>query len=372
MVDHGHEPLNVYGPTAKMKTKRSILNRRNDGIQWAVILLGVVAGGAICRGVDAESLQVFQPALKSVWDQPRSDVDKARIELGKTLYFEKRLSADGTISCNSCHDLESYGVDGKPFSEGVGNHLGGRNAPTTFNAFGHMTQFWDGRAFSLEHQAKGPVMNPVEMAMPSEDKVIAKLKSIPGYDAMFAAAFPQEENPITFDNMAIAIGAFERQLATPGRWDEYLNGNEQALTEAEKRGLSVFLEKQCTTCHNGTLLGGNSYQVAGLVNPWPNQEDKGRMEVTKQEADRMKFKVPSLRNVAMTAPYFHDGSVSILEEAIKRMGKHQLGLELTTAEINDIAAFLKALTAEPPAELMAAPTMPDEAPAASETTPAFE
>lgn len=206
-------------------------------------------------------------------------------------------------------------------------------SPTVYNAAGHLTQFWDGRASNVEEQAKGPIINPVEMAMTNGDEVVRMLRGIPGYVDAFANAFPGEPSAMSYDNLGHAIGAFERGLVTPGRWDSYLEGNSKALTSEEVEGLKVFTNVGCMVCHTGEFLGGGSCQRAGAVEPWPNQSDEGRFGVTKDPADRMMFKVPSLRNVARTGPYFHDGSAKTLGQAVRMMGKHQLGLELSEPEI---------------------------------------
>jgi len=302
----------------------------------------------------------FQP-LPKVMGTPEQ-TPEARVELGRLLYHDPRLSKSHQVSCNSCHVLARWGVDNEPTSPGHKGQRGGRNSPTVFNAAGHFAQFWDGRAKDVEEQAKGPVLNPVEMAMPEAPVVEATLRSIPGYRPLFEKAFPGQAEPITFDNIAIAIGAFERTLVTPSRFDKYLAGDDTALTEEEKRGLVLFVQTGCTTCHAGAYLGGQMFQKAGLVKPWPNQKDQGRYEVTKNEADRMLFKVPSLRNVAKTAPYFHDGSVVSLEEAVKMMASHQLGRELSDADARTIVTFLESLTGEIPARLREAPTLPPSGP----------
>lgn len=283
-------------------------------------------------------------------------------KLGRQLYYETRLSKNFDISCNSCHMLDSFGVDNKPTSPGHKGQLGNRNSPTVYNAAGHSVQFWDGRAADVEAQAKGPILNPVEMSMPEEAVVLATLKSIPGYAEGFKAAFPGQEDPVTYDNLAAAIGAFERNLVTPSRWDKFLGGDDKALSEDELRGFNLFMSTGCAACHNGALMGGGSFQKVGAVKPWPNQKDQGRFEVTKAEADKMMFKPPSLRNIAKTAPYFHDGSVATLEEAVKAMGEHQLGRTLPDEEIKLIVTWLNALTGEVPAEYVAKPELPPSGP----------
>ena len=278
------------------------------------------------------------------------------VALGKALYFEKRLSKDNTQSCNTCHNLNTFGVDNQPFSEGNDGLLGGRNSPTTLNAALHIAQFWDGREPDVEAQAGGPILNPVEMAMPSEQAVVERLSSIDEYVSMFENAFPDQENSISYENLKTAIGAFERKLITPSKFDDYLNGDDKALADVEKVGLQSFIEAGCIACHSGSLLGGTMYQKFGLFgNYWEYTNsvkiDSGRFNVTGNVADMYSFKVPSLRNVEKTFPYFHDGSVNDLNDAIRIMAKLQVNKELTEKEVQDIAIFLKSLTGNVPNEL---------------------
>jgi len=304
--------------------------------------------------IDTNLLAAFAP-LPEHMNREGVTPSKTQIDLGKRLYFETKLSLDGTLSCNSCHGLDTFGVDNAQFSSGVDGQLGGRNAPTVMNAAGHIAQFWDGRAADVEEQAKGPILNPVEMAMPDAESVVAVLQQDPTYVAAFAAAFPGEAEPLSYDNLGIAIGAFERQLVTPSPWDAFLAGDQNALTEGQKKGFLAFTKAACQTCHSGPYLGGHLYQKAGLVRPWPNQEDRGRADVTGNKADEMVFKVPSLRNIAKTAPYFHDGSVATLEEAVKMMATYQLGVQVSDADVQAIVEFLGALTGELDPALAAAP-----------------
>lgn len=299
-------------------------------------------------------LAVFGEPLKPA-KMPTETVAKARVELGRTLYHEKRLSRDNSISCNSCHDTKGFGVDGKKFSVGFKNHLTGRNSPTSFNAFMHLAQFWDGRAPTVEEQAKGPILAGGEMAMPSAEAVVKKLNGIKGYEALFKAAFPDSETAITYDNVGIAIGAYERLFVTPAKFDKALAGDLSALNEKQVRGLKKFITSGCVTCHSNNLLGGNMYQKLGVVKPWPNQKDQGRFGVTKKESDKMFFKVPSLRNIEKTGPYFHDGSAATLEQAVAVMAEHQLGRKLPEKDIEDIVSFLKTLTGKLDSKIAASP-----------------
>jgi cytochrome c peroxidase len=302
-------------------------------------------------------LRRFAPLHKNLGAETANSDE---IALGRMLYFDKRLSKDRSVACNSCHQLDAYGVDGKPTSLGVDGQHGARNSPSVYNAAGHLTQFWDGRAPDVEEQAKGPILNPVEMAMPSGDDVVRRLRAIPGYVDAFVKAFPNDPSPLSYDNLGRAVGAFERGLVTPSRWDHYLEGKHNALTSNEIEGLRVFTNVGCMVCHTGEFLGGSSYQRVGAVEPWPNQEDQGRFHVTKDAADKMMFKVPSLRNVARTAPYFHDASAVTLDEAVRKMGKHQLGLELSEAEVHAIVTWLNTLTGELPRDYIAPPVLPAE------------
>ena len=273
-----------------------------------------------------------------------------KVKLGKKLFHDVRLSENQTLSCNSCHTLANYGVDNEAKSPGTEGQLGDRNSPTVYNAALHIAQFWDGRAKDVEEQALGPVLNPKEMAMPSAEVVIKRLADDSTYKSEFAKAFPGESEPITFENVGKAIGAFERTLLTPSRFDRYLKGDKEALSAEEKQGLKKFVEVGCVACHNGTLLGGNSYQKLGLVKPYTkvNPEDHGRAAVTNNPAEDMVFKVPSLRNVEKTGPYYHDGSVKTLAEAVRIMAEYQLGKKLPDADVQAIVTFLNSLTGRLP------------------------
>lgn len=299
-------------------------------------------GGGHGHKLDKTTLkQFFEPLPESIIDEQEN---AALIKLGKQLYLDPRLSVNDKISCNSCHSLSNYGVDNEPTSPGHEGKRGGRNSPTTMNAALHIAQFWDGRASDVEEQALGPILNPVEMGMPNKGAVVQKLKEIDEYQELFAEAFPEEKYPFNYNNIGVAIGAFERTLLTPSRFDDYLKGDEDALNKSEKRGLKKFINMGCVNCHNGVVIGGNSYKKIGLVEPYETS-DLGRYEVTKLESDKKVFKVPSLRNIAKTAPYFHDGSVETLDEAIGLMAKHQLGRDhVGHGMIRDIKAFLGSLT----------------------------
>lgn len=279
------------------------------------------------------------------------DVDAAKVELGRLLYYDTRLSVDNTVSCASCHDLESAGVDNKQYSEGVAGQFGGVNAPTVYNAVYNFVQFWDGRAATLAEQAAGPPLNPVEMASPSFDAIIAKLAADKALTKQFKAVYPDGWSEANITN---AIEEFERTLITPNsRFDKWLRGDDSAITAEELRGYELFKENNCATCHVGVNLGGESYELMGLRKHYfadrglaLTEEDNGRYKQTQQERDRHRFKVPGLRNVELTWPYYHDGTRATLEEAVRDMAIYQSGVELTDEENANIVAFLKTLTGE--------------------------
>jgi cytochrome c peroxidase len=326
-----------------------------------------VAGApAESAGPDAAALAEWSKrlfgTLPQVAESTANPVTPEKVALGQALYHDPRLSKSQAISCNSCHDVAAFGVDNEPTSPGHKGARGTRNSPTSFNAAVHgIGQFWDVREPDVEAQAKGPVLNPVEMAMPSAEHVEGVLKSIPGYADLFKAAFPAAGEPITYDHMAMAIGAFERKLITPDRFDAFMNGDHAALSAQELQGLQAFREVGCVTCHQGPALGGTMVEKLGKVEPYETK-DQGIYEVTQQERDRLLFKVPGLRNVAKTGPYLHDGSIASLDEMVRIMAKHQLGKELDDAQVADLVAFLNALTGELDPELAKVPELPDSGP----------
>jgi cytochrome c peroxidase len=268
------------------------------------------------------------------------------------LYFDPRLSASALISCNTCHNLGTGGVDLQETSTGHGWQKGPRNAPTVLNSVFNIAQFWDGRAKDLAEQAKGPVQATVEMSN-NPERLITTINSMPQYVEYFKKSFPNEKNPITFDNTARAIEAFEATLLTPNsRFDKYLKGNANALNAQEKEGFKLFMEKGCAGCHNGVNIGGSGYFPFGVVER-PGADilppgDKGRFMVTKTASDEYVFKVPSLRNIELTPPYFHSGKVWNLREAVSVMASAQLGIKLNDKEIDSITAFLRTLTGDQP------------------------
>jgi cytochrome c peroxidase len=304
-------------------------------------------------------LRRFKPARELI-TSASNRITEAKVELGHMLFFETRLSLGGDLSCNSCHELTRFGVDGRATSRGHLGQVGNRNAPSVYHAAASIAQFWDGRAATVEEQATFPLLNPREMAMPTPSSVVRRLERVPGYVSAFERAFPDSQPSLTFEHAAQAIGAFERRLTTHSRWDAYLDGDGTALSPVEIDGLKVFTNVGCLVCHTGELLGGNSYQKVGVAVPWPDQTDLGRFAVTSDPADRMHFKVPTLRNVAMTAPYFHDGSVTTLPEAVRVMGRHQLGVELPDEDVEAIVSWLATLTGDLPTTYIQPPTLPPD------------
>ena len=292
------------------------------------------------------------------------EVDEAKAALGFTLFHDPRLSVDNTVSCATCHALETAGVDNHQYSHGVNDQLGGVNAPTVYHAVYNFVQFWDGRAATLAAQAAGPPLNPVEMASPSFDDIIAKLEADKPFAKAFTAVYP---DGITEANITNAIEEFERTLITPdSRFDKWLRGDDSAITADELAGYELFKKYDCATCHVGQNLGGQSYELMGLRRHYfadrgleLTVEDNGRYKETKIERDRHRFKVPGLRNVEHTWPYYHDGTRETLEEAVMDMGRYQSGVELTSAEVDQITAFLKTLTGEYQGKLLTNDTSRD-------------
>jgi cytochrome c peroxidase len=317
----------------------------------AMLLFPVLAQAGDLR---ADANAVFKPIdPASVNAVVRNNpITPAKVELGKKLFFEPRLSRSQIISCNSCHNLSTGGEDTGPTSIGHGWAKGPRRAPTVLNAVFNVAQFWDGRAVDLKAQAKGPVQADVEMNN-TPAAVEATLRSMPAYVAEFKAAFPSDANPVSFDNMANAIEAFEATLTTPNsKLDRFLTGDVAALNDAEKKGLRLFMDKGCSGCHNGVNIGGADYHVFGVVAK-PDAAilpaaDRGRAKVTNNDADAFAFRVAPLRNITLHAPYFHTGSVWTLDEAVDVMARTQLGASLAPDENAAIVAFLGALTGDQP------------------------
>lgn len=328
---------------------------------------GFMAAGAMVAA-QAFAFESLPDRVVAPKDNPMTP---AKIELGKQLFFDPRLSSDGTVSCNDCHNVMGSGTDNRSVSVGVTGQRGGRSAPTVWNAAFLSAQFWDGRAASLEEQAKGPILNPVEMGMPNPETVVRRLRNIPGYVAQFRSVFGGED-PLSYDNIAKAIATYERTLITPNSpFDKYIKGDKNALTESAQRGMKLVEQLGCTNCHTGPNFSGPAnlqtgqgfYQkfpvVAGskYETQYDLVQDLGRFAVTKKDKDKNVWRVPTWRNVALTAPYFHNGSVATLPEAVRVMAKTQLGKELKENEVGDVVAFLNSLTGEFPVQTM--PKLPE-------------
>jgi len=326
----------------------SVANAKRVTARRARPASDAASSGRVYEGT-ALAVRIYFKPLPETMPGHRDDTP-AMIALGRRLYHERDLSETRSQSCNDCHrvDQRQSGVDCAPTSMGAKGTRGARNSPTVVNAGFQVMQFWDGRAPDLVEQAKGPLLNPIEMAMGSESDVVDRLRARADYSRDFAAAFPGHAEPVTFDNAARAIAAFERTLVAPARFDRYLKGDTSALTREEKRGLERFVNTGCVACHNSYPVGGRSLQKLGVYHPYRNRKDLGRYNVTHLEEDRFVFKVPMLRNVTLTPPYFHDGTVSTLPEAVRLMGWMQLNKPLSPREVSEIVPFLHALETEHP------------------------
>ena len=328
-------------------------------MKTSVLVLTLVIVGAAGSANAWDALPKTAPAPA---DNPSS---VAKIELGKMLYFDPRFSSTGTVSCFSCHNVMEGGDDHRPTSIGVHGDKGGRNAPTVWNAAFQSVQFWDGRAATLEDQAKGPVVNPVEMGMANLTEAIDRIRAIPGYKPYFDAAFGKGES-VTMDNAAKAIATYERTLITPdSAYDRYVSGDAKAMSAAGVRGMKSFESAGCTSCHSGAAFNGPAlpigtgffmkfptYPDAALVRQYDLESDQGRFLATGNDADRYMWRVPTLRNLVYTAPYFHNGAVKTLPDAVRVMAKLQLDKNLTDDEVTDIVAFLESLTGKFPDQTM--------------------
>ncbi len=332
-------------------------------MKWALIALATLSlagckkkeppAPAAEQTADVEEAKPVAAAAEPLQPLPEKvDVNMDKVVLGRSLYHDTLLSGDSTLSCATCHTLDHGGAEPRKTSTGIRGQIGPINSPTVLNSAYNFVQFWDGRAKDLQEQAAGPVENPIEMGA-NWDEVVDNIKKDEEYAATFARLYA---DGVTKDNVTDAIAEYEKSLITPSRFDAYLRGDENAITEAEKRGYATFKEVGCTACHTGVLAGGTMFQKMGLVKDYfvdrgtpITEADLGRFNVTKNPADKHFFKVPTLRNVELTPPYLHDGSRETLEETVRIMGTYQLGRELTDAQVNDIVAFLKSLTGELPA-----------------------
>ena len=345
----------------KMKVK----NRYRIKVILFVFALSF-AGISLASNGDEDLLkqakQIFSP-LPQVMSSEKNPITPEKVKLGKILFYETRISVDGTVSCVRCHPIGLYAADGLKKSIGNNCKVNPRNAPTLFNAAGQISAHWIGNRVDVEDQARQSVIGPPSFGMSSNEAVEKKLKEIKGYMDLFKKAFPGEADPITVDNFAKAIGAFERTLVTPSRFDSFLKGDIAALNGQEKRGLKTYMETGCIMCHSGPYVGGQVYQKSGIVEPYwkytkSDPIDEGRYVVTKNDMDKYVFKVPVLRNVAKTSPYFHDGSVNKLEDAVWIMGKIQLGKDLNKGQVEEIVTFLKSLTGKIPEDALKVPLLP--------------
>ena len=347
--------------------------KRSPGI-LSVVSISVLTTALYCAaplfaaGTDEDLMNrakaVFGP-LPASMPSPDNPITPEKVRLGHLLFFESRISIDRTVSCAKCHPPALYTADG--LRKAVGNHCkeNPRNSPSILNAADQISEHWIGNRTSVEDQARQSVTGPPAFGMPDNGSVEKVLKGMPEYVVLFKAAFPADKDPVTVGNFAKAVGAFERTLVTPAPFDDFMQGKAGALSDRQKRGLKAFLDTGCAACHMGPYLGGRLYQKFGVVEPYQNytksaQIDEGRFAVTKSEADKFLFKVPVLRNVAMTPPYFHDGSVDRLGDAARIMARVQLGKDLAAGAADDITAFLRSLTGKVPDALLHAPVLPAE------------
>jgi cytochrome c peroxidase len=362
----------IYQEDLTMNIKRNTVNRtvwRLSSMLITVVICIFSAGNA-AHAVDADTELVNKAKailgpLPSSMPSPDNPITPEKVKLGNVLFWESRISVDRTISCAKCHPLSLYAVDGLRKSLGNNCKENPRNDPTIFNAASQISEHWIGNRTSVEDQAKQALIGPPSFGMPNYESVEKILKGMKGYVAMFKEAFPNEKDPVTVDNFAKAVGAFERTLVTPGPFDDFMQGNAAALTEQQKRGLTTFMDTGCITCHFGPYVGGQMYQKIGVFEPYAKYTksqtiDEGRFAVTKNPSDKFVFKVPVLRNVAATPPYFHDGSVDKLTEAVVIMAKIQLAKDLTKEQAADIVAFLSSMTGKIPEEALRVPILPAE------------
>ena len=329
------------------------MNSASQGLR--VLSISIVAAGCVTARAPAppDTLPVPQMVV-----EPTVPQDPNRVALGRLLFHDPRLSKNQDASCSTCHVLTNFGMDGRATSSGAEGQGGRRNTPSVLNAATHVAQFWDGRAITVEAQAVAALTDPVEMGMADEQAVVDAISRVPRYVEMFHQSFPGEERPISLHNVGEAIGAFERGLVSQSRWDEFMAGDHAALSSREKEGFTLFQQRGCIVCHAGPQVGGMSFQKVGAIYPWPNQQDQGRAEITHFGPDRMVFKVPSLKNIAETGPYFHDGSTSDIQTAIRMMALHQLGIEIADEEVYAIEVWMRSMTGEADPVYVAAPQLP--------------
>lgn len=330
------------------------------------LTIGICATPAMAARSDQALLrqaqQIFRPLPKNMATS-EYPVTEARVTLGRMLFFDPRISLDGTVSCSRCHEPALYGTDALSKPIGVKDRVNPRNAPTVLNAALEFRAHWRGDRKNVEDQATQALVGPPSFGNPDYPAAMAKIEAIKAYAPLFRKAFPGEKNPITPENWGKAIGAYERTLVTPSPFDAYLKGNVRALSAQARAGLGQFIDSGCISCHNGVDVGGQTFQKFGVLEDYwkatgSKQIDKGRFDVTQDPKDMYVFKVPSLRNVAMTPPYFHDGSVATLPQAVNIMARVQLGKHLSDRQVADIVAFLDSLTGPLPRDFKTAPQLP--------------
>ena len=341
---------------------KNVLTRWTRGITWAATLLAMtVQAQEEGQPLMAKARQLFNPLPQDMATK-EFPIVPARVALGRKLFFDPRLSLDGTVSCATCHHPALYGTDALAKSIGVEHRLNARNAPTVLNAALQFKAHWIGDRANVEEQAMKSLMGHASFGNPDPAAVVRKINTLSGYAADFKQAFPNDPEPVKPENWGNAIGAYERTLVTPSPFDTYLKGDVKALASPAQQGLKTFIDIGCVSCHNGVAVGGSVFQKFGIFGDYWKETgsqsiDEGRFNETKVPADKYIFKVPSLRNVAMTPPYFHDGSVTTLPQAVRIMGKVQLGKELTDQEVNDLMAFLNSLTGELPRDFATEPVL---------------
>jgi cytochrome c peroxidase len=343
--------------------------RRCPVIAITVTVIALAIGGGAVRAADqdlrAQAQALFKPLPKEM-TSPDNPITPEKVGLGRLLFFETRVSADGTVSCSRCHQPFLYATDALPKPIGAEHRVNPRNSPAVLNAALQVSQHWRGDRKNVEDQATKALIGPVSFGNPSFESAMAKLKAIQGYRPLFAKAFPGQADPITPEHWGQAIGAYERTLVTPSPFDRYLGGEDTALSSEARAGLREFIQVGCAGCHEGAGVGGTTYGKFGVVEEYwkatgSKEIDKGRFDVTKDPGDTYVFKVPSLRNVAMTPPYFHDGSVATLPEAVRIMARVQLGKTLTKDQVTGIVRFLETLTGKLPRQFIEVPVLPSAA-----------
>lgn len=343
----------------------SLFREKRTWFLTLLILIFVIPVTAFADDDDAliKRASLILGPLPASMPSEQNPITPEKVKLGKILFYEPRISVDGTISCSKCHPIALYAADGLKKSVGHNCKENPRNDPTVFNTASQISQHWIGNRTSVEDQAKQAVIGPPAFGMPSYESVEKVLNAYKEYGTLFKAAFPADKEPVTVDNLAKAIGAFERTLITPAPFDAFLKGTKGAMTGQQKKGLGIFIDNGCAGCHFSPYIGGQMYQKFGMFEPYEkytksDRVDEGRYAVTKSDSDKYVFKVPVLRNVAKTPPYFHDGSVDKLADAVWIMGKIQLGKDLAKEQVQDIVAFLHALTGKIPEEAATIPVLP--------------